>query len=78
KQHAHEYGFIGRYKKGRDYITGYAYEPWHYRYVGTEAAKIIHDTNMTYEEYCAVYLYKSEYSLDKDRVWAKVLQVFHK
>ena len=78
KQHAHEYGFIERYKKGREYITGYAYEPWHYRYVGTEAAKIIHDTNMTYEEYCAVYLYKSEYSLDKDRVWAKVLQIFHK
>ena len=78
KNHAHEYGFIERYKKGREYITGYAYEPWHYRYVGEEAAKIIRENNMTYEEYCAVYLYNSEYSLDKDRVWANVLPYFYK
>jgi len=78
KNHAHEYGFIERYQKGKEFITGYAYEPWHYRYVGEEAARIIRESNMTYEEYCAVYLYNSEYSLDKDRVWVNVIEYFHK
>ncbi len=77
RNHAHEYGFIERYKKGQEYITGYAYEPWHYRYVGEEAAKIIYENDITYEEYCAVYLYKSVYELDKDRTWANVLQYYH-
>ncbi len=78
KNHAHEFGFIERYQKGEEFITGYAYEPWHYRYVGEETAKIIHDNSITYEEYYAVYLHKSEYFLDKDRVWANVLQYYHK
>ncbi|MBR5478704.1 MAG: D-alanyl-D-alanine carboxypeptidase family protein, partial [Clostridia bacterium] len=34
QKHAHEYGYILRYPKGKTWITGYAYEPWHYRYVG--------------------------------------------
>ena len=54
-KHGHEYGFILRYPKGKEWITGYAYEPWHYRYVGEEVAKIIHDENITYEEYYAKY-----------------------
>ena len=78
KEHAHEYGFIERYQKGKEYITGYAYEPWHYRYVGIDAAKIIHEQNITFEEYYAKYVYKSAYSLNADRTKTNVLEFYHK
>lgn len=61
QQHAHEYGFILRYPKGKEWITGYAYEPWHYRYVGIEIATLIHEKNITYEEFCAIYLPFNEF-----------------
>lgn len=51
ESHAHEYGFILRFKKGKESITGYQYEPWHFRYVGPELAKAIHEKNVTMEEY---------------------------
>ncbi len=56
KENAHKYGFIERYPKGKEWITGYAYESWHYRYVGIEAATIIKNENITYEEYAVKYL----------------------
>ena len=46
-----KYGFILRYPKGREDITGYTFEPWHYRYVGVEAATYIMENNLTLEEY---------------------------
>jgi D-alanyl-D-alanine carboxypeptidase len=47
-----DYGFILRYLEGRDNVTGYAYEPWHLRYVGSsEVAKEIMDKDITFEEY---------------------------
>lgn len=49
--HAHEYGFILRYRKGDEEITGYNYEPWHYRYVGVEIATEIYERDITFEEY---------------------------
>ena len=51
KDHAHEFGFILRYPKGKEKITGFKYEPWHYRYVGIELASIIFEKQMTLEEY---------------------------
>lgn len=48
---AHEYGFILRYPKGKEGITGYMYEPWHFRYVGIKAAAEIYKNNWTLEEY---------------------------
>lgn len=51
KEHAHKYGFILRYPEGKEYITGFKYEPWHYRYVGVTAATKIHQDNLTLEEY---------------------------
>ncbi|OLN23169.1 peptidase M15 [Domibacillus antri] len=51
KEHAHEYGFILRYPKGKEEITRYIYEPWHFRYVGKEAAAIIAENDWTLEEY---------------------------
>ncbi|WOC32427.1 MULTISPECIES: M15 family metallopeptidase [Caproicibacterium] len=50
---AYQYGFILRYPKGKESITGIIYEPWHYRYVGKEAAKEIHEKGICLEEYLA-------------------------
>ena len=51
RDNAYKYGFILRYPQGKEMITGYKYEPWHYRYVGKDIAKYIHDNNITYDEY---------------------------
>lgn len=58
KNNAHLYGFILRYPKDKANITGFKYEPWHYRYVGIEAAKIIFNEDLTLEEYIDKYLKK--------------------
>lgn len=50
-KNAHRYGFILRYPKGKSEITGICYEPWHYRYVGQEAAKVIYEEGLCLEEY---------------------------
>lgn len=50
KNNAHKYGFILRYPAGKEDITGYQYEPWHFRYVGKDLAKAIYQTNLTLEE----------------------------
>ena len=55
-QNDYKYGFILRYPKDKEYITGYDYEPWHYRYVGVEVATVIHNEDITYEEYVMKYL----------------------
>ena len=46
-----DYGFILRYLKGKEDITEYSYEPWHFRYVGIKAAKKIYQKRITLEEY---------------------------
>ncbi|HZG73861.1 MAG TPA: M15 family metallopeptidase [Chondromyces sp.] len=50
-EHAHLFGFILRYPKGKEDITGYMYEPWHFRYVGEKAAHEIYKNGWTLEEY---------------------------
>lgn len=50
-KHCHEYGFILRYPNGKTDVTGIIYEPWHFRYVGKEAAEIIMEDGLTLEEY---------------------------
>lgn len=50
-KHAAEYGFILRYPKGKEDITGIKYEPWHYRYVGKKIATYLKKTGLTLEEY---------------------------
>ena len=54
--HAHEYGFILRYPKDKEYITGYDYESWHYRYLGRDLATKVYESGLTYEEYYAYYI----------------------
>lgn len=56
KDNAHLFGFIERYPEDKEYLTGYSFESWHWRYVGEEVAKIIHDENITFDEYYAYYI----------------------
>ena len=56
---AYKYGFIQRYTKRDENLTGFRYEAWHYRYVGKEIAKYCHDhNNMSLEEYFVIFLDK--------------------
>lgn len=50
---SYKYGYILRYPEGKENITGYMYEEWHYRYVGKEVAKEIYELGITYDEYIA-------------------------
>lgn len=50
-ENSYKYGFILRYPKGKEYITGIEYEPWHFRYVGIEAATVITEAGITLEEF---------------------------
>ena len=50
-KHSWEYGFILRFPTGKSDVTGIIYEPWHYRYVGRDAAKEIYDQGICLEEY---------------------------
>ncbi len=55
KANCAEYGFILRYPDGKQEITGIMYEPWHFRYVGREAAAFIMENELTLEEFLALY-----------------------
>ncbi len=56
----YKYGFIIRYPKGKENITGYMYESWHVRYLGKELAKEVYDSGLTLEEFlCIDSKYKS-------------------
>lgn len=49
----YKFGYILRYTKEDEAITGYQFESWHFRYVGTDVAMVIKDTGLTYDEYMA-------------------------
>lgn len=51
RDNGHLYGFILRYPSGKEHITGYAFEAWHYRYVGVELATELYNSGQTLEEY---------------------------
>lgn len=55
---SYKYGFILRYPEGKESLTGFEFEAWHYRYVGKKHAKAVHEKNITYDEYYAYYLDK--------------------
>lgn len=50
-EHCTQYGFIVRYPEGKEAVTGHAYEPWHFRYVGRDAANFLKTNNLTLEEF---------------------------
>ncbi len=50
-ENSYKYGFILRYPKDKEDITGIDYEPWHFRYVGVDAATVITERGITLEEF---------------------------
>lgn len=54
-ENAWKFGFILRYPEGKEEITGYMFEPWHFRYVGKKQAKKIVESGLTIEEYYGIY-----------------------
>lgn len=50
------YGWILRYPEGKEQITGYDFEPWHYRYVGKSIAEAVQESKLTYDEFYCLYL----------------------
>ena len=55
EQHCCEYGFVLRYPKDKKLVTGHVYEPWHFRYVGREAAVFMHENHLSLEEFLDLY-----------------------
>ena len=51
RKNAHKYGFILRYDLGKEELTGTSYEPWHFRYVGADAAAEMYQLDLCLEEY---------------------------
>ena len=51
-----DFGWILRYPEGKTSITGYDFEPWHYRYIGVDLAKKVVESKLTYDEYWMLYL----------------------
>lgn len=58
KSNGYKYGFIERYQEGKEKITGFEAEAWHWRYVGVEAATYIYQNNITFDEYYAYFIEK--------------------
>ena len=54
RDNAHRFGFVVRYPEGKEHITGYMYEPWHLRHLGTELAATLHSQGLTLEEYLGI------------------------
>ena len=61
KDNAYKYGFVERYPENKVFITGYGYEPWHYRYLGIDIATRMYIENITYEEYLVKYENNTSY-----------------
>ena len=55
RMHSAEYGFIRRYPKDKKAVTGMIYQPWHFRYVGVEAAQFIDENRLSLEEFLNLY-----------------------
>ena len=50
---SYKYGYILRYPRNKEYVTGYVFEDWHFRYLGIELATKVYESNLTYDEYIA-------------------------
>lgn len=67
---AHRFGYIIRYPKGKAKVTGYAYEPWHIRYVGKGLAKYLYENELTLDEY---YNYTPSEGFDFEALYADLI-----
>ncbi|MBQ8624363.1 MAG: M15 family metallopeptidase [Oscillospiraceae bacterium] len=66
QENAADYGFILRYLKDKTDITGYIYEPWHYRYVGVEYAALIRDSGLCLEEFFEQYVWADDVPINEE------------
>ena len=57
-ENSYKYGYILRYPENKENSTGYAYEAWHYRYLGVDLATKVHNEGITFDEYYEYYLNK--------------------
>lgn len=55
-ENAYKFGYILRYPENKENITGYTFEPWHYRYVGVDLATKVYNSGLTFDEYYAYYI----------------------
>ena len=78
KKEASDYGFIQRYKKEKEKLTGISCEPWHFRYVGIPHAKIIDQNNFCLEEYL-IFIKKFEYQKEhlKIKINQNQIEIFY-
>lgn len=74
-QNAHKYGYIIRYPRDKSEITGYAYEPWHIRYVGKPLATYLYKNDLTLEEY---YNYTPSPGFDFEATYADLINYIPK
>lgn len=58
KDNAHKYGFIQRYLAGKEKISGFVAEEWHYRYLGVEMATRVYESSLSYDEYYVMHIKK--------------------
>lgn len=78
RKNAYKYGFIERYQKGKEKITGIGHEPWHFRYVGYPHAKIMVDNEFSLEEYIKYlkdYTYEGKHLIFEEQ--NKVIEIFY-
>lgn len=78
RKNAYKYGFIERYQKGKEKITGIGHEPWHFRYVGYPHAKIMVDKEYALEEYIAYlknYTYEGKHLVFEEQ--NRVIEIFY-
>ena len=68
QENAHLYGFVLRYPQGKESLTGWTYEPWHYRYVGAELAAAMKAHNLCLEEVRQVYDQQQTFELPEGEV----------
>lgn len=78
RKNAYKYGFIERYQKGKEMITGIGHEPWHFRYVGYPHAKIMVNKEFALEEYIAYlknYTYEGNHLVFEEQY--RVIEIFY-
>lgn len=66
-ENSQDYGFVLRYMQGKTHITGYEYEPWHFRYVGKEHAEYMHEHGLILEEYLTLIQQRDEQADEDNR-----------
>lgn len=74
-KNSYKYGFILRYPKGKEHITGYQFEPWHYRYVGLRLSTLLTKLDLTLEEYYENKLFYNQLDMNNVNQSSKFIKL---